>query len=95
MSKKLQHQKPYCYFDPESLSKKHSQFKISSMATSYDENIFFILSTHTGDLKYTLYLKEKKKTTKIFDFQISNNYLFHPNNTSFYYVQHDVKKLEM
>ena len=84
---------PYCYFDPEKLSKKHPQFKIGSMATSYDEKYILYSIDYTGDLKYTLFLKEifSKKTTKIFDFQISNNFLFHPNNTSFYYVQHDKK----
>jgi oligopeptidase B len=90
---KTKNSKSYCYFDPESLSKKYSQFKIGPIITSYDEKYILYSVDYTGDLKYTLFLKEifSKKTKKIFDFQISNNYLFHPNNTSFYYVQYDTK----
>lgn len=85
--------KPYCYLNLEKLSKKHSQFNIGSVLLSYDEKYVLYSIDYTGDLKYTLFMKSlfSNKIKKLFNFQISNDYLFHPDNQSIYYIRHDKK----
>ena len=87
--KKTKGAKPYCYFNPEKLSKNKKQFTIGSPIISYDESYLLYSVDYTGDRKYTLYLKKlfSHKSEKLFQYQISNDYLFHLNNHSFYYLK--------
>lgn len=91
--KKTKQARPFCYFNPEKIAKNQKHFQIGSPIISYDESYLLYSIDYTGDLKYTLYLKKlfSHKSEKLFNYQISNNYLFHPNNHSFYYIKYNSK----
>ena len=66
---------------------------INGYRISYNETILLYSVDYTGDLKYNLYKKNifSNKITKELPFKISDSYLFHQNNESFYYIQNDEK----
>ena len=90
---KTKNDKGYCFFNPEKLSQKHTHFQLGPLIISYNETLLLYSVDYTGDLKYNLYCKNifSNKITKELPFEISNSYLFHPNNLSFYYIKYDTK----
>ena len=91
--KKLKNEKSKCYLNHELLAKKHKHYSIGATVLSYNESKIIYSVDYTGDLKYTLYSKDlqSSKIHQELSFQISDDYVFHKDNQSIFYVKHDKK----